>query len=320
VPIMPTRVARSPVRAAVGRLVRRCLRRLDTPRGRPIVGHVLEQTIRVVHGEQVTVRYAPDGYWVLDWPTASVPMPEPWHSPSPAEYEELARDVFLQEYTPAAGDVVVDVGAGTGWELGLFSRLVGPAGHVYAIEADPETFRYLQRRQQLNRLANVTAIQVALADAPGEVTISEEGFHETHHLVPDGRGRTVPALTVDELVAWLGIVRIDFLKMNIEGAERVALAGMDRSAERVQNIAVSCHDYLADRGGSDATRTRAFVLDFLVAHGFEVVERRGDDERDWARSYLYARRPPAPSGAAPPWAARPPARSPAADSRAARAG
>jgi len=61
VPIMPTRVARSPVRAAVGRLVRRCLRRLDTPRGRPIVGHVLEQTIRVVHGEQVTVRYAPDG-------------------------------------------------------------------------------------------------------------------------------------------------------------------------------------------------------------------------------------------------------------------
>jgi hypothetical protein len=55
-------------------------------------------------------------------------------------------------------------------------------------------------------------------------------------------------------------------------------------------MAVSCHDFLADQGGDDSCRTRAFVERFLIDHGFGVVERRPDDDRDWARSYLYGRR------------------------------
>jgi FkbM family methyltransferase len=250
----------------------------------------MEHAIHRLHGQHATVRRA-DGYWVIDWPAASVPMEQPWPVPSPAQYEEQARDIFLQEYTPAAGDVVVDVGAGMGWELNLFSRLVGESGRVLAIEADPDTFRWLERRRALNRLANVTALHAAVADRPGEVLISSEGDHETHRLVAGGPGHRVPALTLADLAAEQGISRIDFLKMNIEGAERLALAGMAPIAGSVRNLAVSCHDYMADRGGDDSMRTCAFVRDFLVGHGFEVRERRADDQRDFARSYLYARRP-----------------------------
>jgi FkbM family methyltransferase len=250
----------------------------------------MKRAIRAVHGEIVTVSQVPEGYWVIEWPQARVPMPELWYAPSPAQYEALARDLFMQEYTPGDGDVVMDVGAGVGWELDLFSRLVGPAGRIYAIEADPDTFRWLKRRQELNHLDNVTPLQAALADRPGEVVISSEGSPETHRLISTGPGHRVGALRFDDLVEEHGITHVDFLKMNVEGAERLVLTGMERRAGLVRNLAVSCHDFLADQGGDDSSRTRAFVERFLVDHGFEVVERHADDDRDWARSYLYGRR------------------------------
>jgi FkbM family methyltransferase len=262
---------------------------LDRPTGRPLLTWVISRAIRLVHAEHASVRHFSDGYWVIDWPDQSVPMPLPWPSPSPARHEKLAKDVFLQEYTPSAGDVVVDVGAGVGWELNLFSRLVGPSGRVFAIEADPDTFKWLLRRQELNDLSNVTLVQGAIADRPGEVLISSEGFHETHRLVPGGAGHRVRALTLDDLIADQGITRIDFLKMNIEGAERLALAGMERSAGCIRNLAVSCHDFIADRGGDDSMRTHAFVEYVLRRHGFALTPRRADDDRDWARSWVYAR-------------------------------
>jgi FkbM family methyltransferase len=274
----------------IGRFARAAVVALDRPLGRPLLRRIVELAIRRLHGERATVRHVADGCWVIDWRLASVPMERPWPSPPPAEWEELARDLFLQEYTPAAGDVVVDVGAGVGWELNLFSRLVGEAGRVLAIEADPETFQWLDRRRALNGLHNVTAIQAAVADAPGALLISSEGHHETHRLVAAGPGHRVPAVTLAGLAAEHGLTRIDFLKMNIEGAEGLALAGMEPIAGSVHHVAVSCHDYMADRGGDDSMRTRAFVRELLLRHGFEVRERRAGDERDWARSYLYADR------------------------------
>jgi FkbM family methyltransferase len=258
----------------------------------------MQRVIHAVHGESVAVSWVRDGYWLIDWPQARVPMADLWHAPSPAQYEAYARDVFLQEFTPAASNVVVDVGAGVGWELNLFSGLVGPSGRVYAIEADPDTFRWLVRRAELNGLGNVTPIHAALADEPGEVIISSEGWDETHHLVAEGPGHRVQALRFDDLVDDRGITRVDFLKMNIEGAERSALTGMGRRVDLVRNVAISCHDFLADHGGDDSMRTRAFVRRFLLDHGFEVIERRPDDDREWVRSYLYGRRRGADDAAA----------------------
>lgn len=292
-------LGRSGLRRVMSRSARRLIELLDRPTGRPLITWVIERAIRMVHGASATVRHIAEGYWVIDWPEQSVPMPQPWPSPAPAHYEKVAQDVFLQEYTPSAGDVVVDVGAGVGWELNLFSRLVGPSGRVLAIEADPDTFQWLQRRQNLNDLPNVSLVQAAIADVPGEVLISSEGFHETHRLVPGGAGHRVRALTLDDLMTEQGLSRIDFLKMNIEGSERLALAGMEGSAASIRNLAVSCHDFMADRGGDASMRTRGFVHNWLLRQGFELSERRPDDDRDWARSYLYGSRKEQRVAAAP---------------------
>jgi FkbM family methyltransferase len=281
----------SPARPWIARAARRSIGVADNAWTRPLLARLMERLIKQVHGEIVAVRFAAeDDCWVIEWPAASVPMPDLWHGPSPSEDEKEVRDVFFQEYEPGSGDVVVDVGAGTGTELNLFSEAVGPAGHVYAIEADPRTFQWLSRRKGLNKLPNVTLIHAAAADRPGEVLISSAGPHETHRIVDVGPGHRVAATALDELAAQHGIRRIDLLKINVEGAERLVLAGMNDSSSLVRNIVVSCHDYLVTRGSDVSNCTKAQVYQLLRTYGFEVVPRRPDDDRDWARDYLYGLR------------------------------
>jgi FkbM family methyltransferase len=54
----------------------------------------------------------------------------------------------------------------------------------------------------------------------------------------------VPSVTLDHLVAQYGIEQIDLLKVNIEGGEQQAFAGMLQTIDLVRNVAVSCHDFI----------------------------------------------------------------------------
>lgn len=78
--------------------------------------------------------------------------------------------------------------------------------------------------------------------------------------------------------------------MNIEGAERLAIRGMEEHLSKVRNFAISCHDFVADRGGSDELRTRADVIGWCQQMGLQVFQRR-DDRRPWVRDYVYAKWP-----------------------------
>ena len=195
------------------------------------------------------------------------------------------RDLFLHEYTPREGDTVFDVGAGIGAETLLFSRLVGRSGRVVSLEAHPRTFERLARLCAANRLANVIPLQVAAADVDGEVAISDLP-HYLRNTVVDNGGIQVPSRRVDTIAQDLGIATIDLLKMNIEGAERLAIRGLEGIIERTRHVCIGCHDFLADDGGSEQMRTKELVREFLVDHGFRVTTR--DDAQDpWTRDYVY---------------------------------
>jgi Methyltransferase FkbM domain len=102
----------------------------------------------------------------------------------------------------------------------------------------------------------------------------------------DNGGIEVPARRIDTIAADLGITSIDLLAMNIEGAERLATAGLDGIIDTIRHVCISCHDFLADDGGPDDLRTKAMVRQYLVAHGFRVLTR-DDAEHPWTRDYLY---------------------------------
>ena len=207
-----------------------------------------------------------------------------------ANTEDNCADFWFYHYDPKPGDTVVDIGAGIGHEALVFSRAVGEKGRLIAIEAHPKTFERLHKVCQYNRVANVIAKNCALVDQARVVHIGDTENHEANAVSDAACSGSikVSGVTLDELCIELGIEHIDFLKMNIEGAEQWAIEGMSEAIAKTDCVAIACHDFLA--GGSEADdrqyRTREKVRAFLEQHGFHV-EDRSDDPRPYVQDHLH---------------------------------
>lgn len=259
---------------------------LDRPGLRGLLGAAASLWLSARNRELCRIHWQ-DGAWIHRYRDATIPHPRVAGVSRPITFTAAAREIFLYEYEPCEGDVVFDVGAGVGDTTLLFSRLVGPRGRVVALEAHPGTFAWLAWLCQLNELANVVPLQIAAADGEGELAISDDEHYASNSVVdPRGEGIKVPARRLDDVALELGISSVGFLKMNIEGAEEVALKGMQRLIEHTSHVCISCHDFLAERGASERMRTKAAVRAFLLDHGFRVTSRE-DAPEPWTRDYLY---------------------------------
>lgn len=228
-----------------------------------------------------------DGVWVqqdrhgviVNWK----PKPK-WSLP---RFESKAEEFFCYVYRPKPGDVVIDVGAGVGSEAWYFAKAVGAQGRVVAVEAHPLTYLCLTKFCGYNHLENVTPMHVAISDRHGEVRISGGDKHLSNTIVNAASGVAVKAMPLDALVDQLGLKSIDFIKMNIEGAEKLAIRGMTQTLGKTRVVCISCHDFVADRSGDDDMRTKAAVRAFLVEQGFEIVSR-DHDPRPFVRDQINA--------------------------------
>ena len=231
------------------------------------------------------------GRWVNAQREASVVSPV-IHTTPYADYRAWVLDNWCHGTLPQPGDTVIDVGAGVGEEAVVFSQLVGPTGRVIAIEAHPGVFRCLEETVRRSGLSNVTALGLAVGATDGSIEISAGDNFLTHSIIARRAAlgsKTVALRRLDSLADELGIGEVALVKMNIEGAETDALRGMAGLAARTRNAAISCHDFLAARGGDPALRTRADCLPLLEGYGFAIATR--PDHRDeWTRDYLYGSR------------------------------
>ena len=137
-----------------------------------------------------------------------------------------------------AGDVCLDVGANLGSYTFYLSRLVGEEGVVYAFEPVPETFEGLLHNLALSRLDNVCALNVGVSNQTGASTVF---VPKIHGLPSHGRAslrrtasgevgeyRAVSLITIDDFYATNHLNRLSFIKMDIEGAELLAVQGARR--------------------------------------------------------------------------------------------
>ena len=141
--------------------------------------------------------------------------------------EQAVGDIY--EQGPVAvrdSDVVVDVGA----HLGTFSRIALQRGArlVVAVEPDPVNAACFERTFE-EEIANgrVRLVRAAAWHSPGSLQFEIGNASQTGHVAgaQSGRAVTVRAVTLDDLIDELKLDRVDFIKMDIEGAERHALAG-----------------------------------------------------------------------------------------------
>jgi FkbM family methyltransferase len=158
--------------------------------------------------------------------------------------------IFWERYEPRtidswreairAGMVVLDVGA----NIGLFTLLAAKAGaQVHAFEPNPPTRERLERNLSLNAFASGVRVHpVALSDHSGTATLFDDirrgegryndGVASLSQANAAGKGTSIDLCTLDEVADQTGIDRVDWIKMDIQGAELPALRGARRVLER----------------------------------------------------------------------------------------
>ncbi len=148
------------------------------------------------------------------------------------QYEYLVGGVRCKA---EPGDVVIDAGACWGETSVYFAHEVGPVGKVYAFEFIPGNTAVLRRNVEENpRLAaRVEVIEAPLWSRSNERVFfvdwgpgSRVSMEPTAYRNTTGERRT---LSIDDLVSGHQVGRVDFIKMDIEGAELDALQGGERT-------------------------------------------------------------------------------------------
>jgi FkbM family methyltransferase len=155
-------------------------------------------------------------------------------------YEPEYRRRFEQELRPGA--TVVDAGAHIGTYTLLASRAVGDAGRVIAIEPDPYNARALEANVRREGRRNVAIVRKAVADAPGRAPFQQSlGTISSSFEAREGRGpfRELE-LEVTSVDTELAAIDVDALvvKLDVEGAEPRALAGMTETIARAASVAL----------------------------------------------------------------------------------
>ena len=160
---------------------------------------------------------------------------------------------FLRRWVQP-GFVACDIGANIGTYTVPLSRLVGPTGHVLAFEPNRPTCACLRQNIRQNRLGNVTILRAAAGPETGvaNLVVTANNFGEVHlapaaflSLASEARDSAttpgtarVAVTTVDSEVARLGLTRVDFIKIDVEGFELAALRGAANTLATNANLVV----------------------------------------------------------------------------------
>jgi FkbM family methyltransferase len=184
-------------------------------------------------------------------------------------YERHTRTLFREAVEP--GMRVLDLGANIGYYSLLAADAIGATGAVYAFEPDPSNCRFLRHNLALNGLAGRARISPqAVADYSGTMRfVADPGNSLLSSSVlasADGDAIEVECTTVDDALPV--DESIDVVKLDVEGAELAALAGMQRTLARSQRLVMfveCCPHAVAQAGGSVAQ-----VLEVLEGNDFRV--------------------------------------------------
>lgn len=137
--------------------------------------------------------------------------------------------------------VIVDLGTNVGYTVADLAHR-HPDARIVGVELDAENYE-IARRNTARYGDRVTLVHAAVWTENGTVAYGGEAadaFHVTPGDPPRG-ARTAPALTLAALFDRLGLERVDYVKMDVEGAEAAILAAPLDWADRVQSLKIELH-------------------------------------------------------------------------------
>jgi FkbM family methyltransferase len=189
------------------------------------------------------------------FPGMPIPLRLPFGAWWLAEKSALDHELIYNEFERMETDfvkrllrrnmTVVDAGAHHGLYTLLASKRVGWHGRVIAVEPSPRECERLEKHLRLNRCSNTELVPCALGEDPGEADLYlVDGFQDwCNSLRPPAvdepiRTVRVPVRRLDDVLAESGVSKVDFLKLDVEGAELSVLYGAMKLLQREPRPAI----------------------------------------------------------------------------------
>lgn len=173
---------------------------------------------------------------------------------------------YFPFYEPAT---IIDVGGYLGYFTLFAARHTAPGARIWALEPSSANFRILKQNLAKNKVNNVVAIQKGLAAQTGTTRLSLHSHSYNHSIIFSSADyENISLITLAQLLAERNIDRVDFLKLDCEGAEYDILFQMDKlTLSKVQTISLEFHDTSAI-GKFSPNQLAAW----LEENGFRVVK------------------------------------------------
>lgn len=162
----------------------------------------------------------------------------------PHIYHEIYFDKIYECVDFRKDFVAVDAGANIGIVTQYLRERVGT---VYSIEPSPEHYESLLKNKTFNGWHNVETLNYALSDFNGWAGLNRFNVNRTCNSIVFDRNTsdtvTVPTIRIDTLLEEMDISHVDFMKMDIEGAEDMVLRGEDfaKVSGRIDRLIVEFH-------------------------------------------------------------------------------
>ena len=191
------------------------------------------------------------------------------------EYHKLKHEVFTSDLyyfeTDNSNPFIIDAGAHIGLSTVYFKKNF-PGANIIAIEPNPHNFKLLQTNIFENQIGTTTLIQSALSDHSGyeklfidqtdEQWFSTSSFHTGSWA---GVQKTKDILVKTQLLEEFITQPVDFLKLDIEGAEQKVLIAAKKCMPLIKEMHVEFHTH--------PSQSLSKLVDFLeMTHVIELFQ------------------------------------------------
>jgi len=171
------------------------------------------------------------------------------------------------------GDTVIDIGGHIGI-FSIYAAHLSETGKVYAFEPFIENFKRLEEHKKINHKENLFAFNKGVAETDGKQTLflspdKNTGGHSMHLKNQSQRKVEIETINLIRFCDENKIEKIDFLKLDCEGAEFDILKGSEAILQRVKKIILECHPY--------GENTCDKMVATLERNGFKVIRDKNAD-------------------------------------------
>ena len=184
------------------------------------------------------------------------------------EFKDIFKNKIYYFNTQKSEPFIIDAGSCIGMSI-LYFKYVYPEARIIGFEPDREIFTILQRNIKRNNLSKIELINAALASREGELVFFPDGTDGGSLVFESNKETTkIKAVRLSDYIN----EPVDFLKMNIEGAELDVLTEISDKLHFINEMVIEYHSF------DNSNQVLHRILDLLNQKGFMYLINDFDGE------------------------------------------